>query len=151
LKRNGAQSGLEQEPTASLSPVKSALLPRGQETILLVEDEDGVRALTRYILQNGGYTVLEARDGAEALRLASTHAGRIHLLLSDVVMPRLSGRELAEHLRHSLPTLKVLFLSGYTDDEVMRHGILQAEVHFLQKPFSPAALAQKVREVLDSA
>jgi CheY-like chemotaxis protein len=125
-------------------------MPAGKETVLLVEDEDGVRALARHVLQVCGYTVLEARDGAEALRLAGQHSGRIDLLATDVVLPRKGGREVAERLTALWPGLKVLFLSGYTEDAVVRHGILEAQVAFLQKPFTPALLAAKVREVLDS-
>jgi PAS domain S-box-containing protein len=124
-------------------------LPRGSETVLLAEDEDGVRALVRQVLQAGGYAVLEARDGAEALGLAEQHRGRVDLLVTDVVMPGLDGRALAERLVGHYPGLKVLYLSGYTDDAVVRHGVRQEKVHFLQKPFSPADLARKVREVLD--
>jgi PAS domain S-box-containing protein len=122
---------------------------KGAETVLLVEDEESVRTLTRIILLGKGYTVLEASDGAEALSVAGRHEGPIHLLLSDVVMPILGGRELAERLVGLHPEMKVLFQSGYTDDAVVRHGVLQEKVHFLQKPYSPAALATKVREVLD--
>jgi two-component system cell cycle sensor histidine kinase/response regulator CckA len=93
---------------------------------------------------------VEACDGVEAVRIAGRQTGRIDLLLSDVVMPRMSGREVAERLRDMHPGVKVLFTSGYTDDAVVRHGILEAEVAFLQKPFSPASLAAKVREVLDA-
>jgi two-component system cell cycle sensor histidine kinase/response regulator CckA len=117
---------------------------------LLVEDEAAVRALIRVVLREGGYTVLEARHGGEALRLAEQHPGPIHLLLSDVVMPERGGRELADRLTGLRPDLKILYLSGYTDDAVLRHGVQEAEAALLQKPFTPDALALKVREVLDS-
>ena len=128
----------------------SKTMPKGSETILLVEDEDAVRSLTRYTLQMQGYAVLEAKDGEEALRVAEKHQGGFHLLVTDVVMPRMSGWRLAEQLAPTHPGLKVMFLSGYTDDAVVRHGIVEAEVAFLQKPFTPSALAQKVRDVLDA-
>jgi PAS domain S-box-containing protein len=140
---------LDQPATVERPQAAPAVPPRGEETVLLAEDEDAVRALVRHVLQGCGYTVLEGRDGAEALRVARRHQGPIALLVTDVVMPRLSGREVAERLTAMYPGLKVLFLSGYTDDAVMRHGIQEAEVHFLQKPFSPAALVRKVREVLE--
>jgi CheY-like chemotaxis protein len=138
------------EPAAlrKSEPGRSSL-PPGKETILLVEDEEGVRALTKHILKQCGYTVLEAKDGIEALRLAAHHDGRIHLLMTDVVMPHMGGREVAELMTAQWPQTKVLFLSGYTDDDTVRHGVREAEVSFLQKPFSPPALAQKVREVLE--
>jgi len=125
------------------------IMPTGDETLLLVEDDDGVRALARHVLQSLGYNLLEASDGREALRLAQSHGGPIHLVVSDVVMPHLGGRELAEKLDGVRPGLRVLFLSGYTDDAVIRHGILEADVAFLQKPFTPSALAEKVRAVLN--
>jgi two-component system, cell cycle sensor histidine kinase and response regulator CckA len=121
----------------------------GNETILLVEDEAQVRDLVRVVLRNEGYTILEAADGHEALQIASQHLGPIDLLVTDVVMPRLSGRQLAEQLSLTRRPLKVLFMSGYTDDAVVRHGLLTATVEFLAKPFSPLRLAAKVREVLD--
>jgi PAS domain S-box-containing protein len=122
--------------------------PRGSETVLLAEDEGVVRALARQVLESHGYTVLEAGDGRQALNLAGLHAGPVHLLVTDLVMPGAGGREVAERLRAQRPGLKVLYLSGYTDDAVVRHGVLEAEADFLQKPFTPAALARKVREVL---
>jgi PAS domain S-box-containing protein len=123
--------------------------PRGTETVLLVEDEDGVRLLTRHALAGCGYKVLDAGDGEEGLLLASRHDGPIHLLVTDVIMPGLGGLQVAERALALHPKLKVLFVSGYTDDAVMRQGVLAEQVHFLQKPFSPVALAFKVREVLD--
>jgi two-component system cell cycle sensor histidine kinase/response regulator CckA len=125
-------------------------MSRGSETVLLVEDEDGVRALSRRVLQGCGYNVLEARDGAEGVRVAEQHGGQIDLLVTDVVMPRMGGGEIARRLEALHPKLKVLFVSGYTDDAVVRHGILEAEVAFLHKPFTTAALANKVRSVLDA-
>jgi PAS domain S-box-containing protein len=127
-------------PTATLT---------GTETVLLVEDESAVREMTRKALQVNGYTVLEAADGAEAIRLCDRHEGPIDLVVSDVVMPRMGGRELAERLTALRPETRVLFVSGHTDDAVVRQGILQAEVAFLQKPFSMDALRLKVRTVLD--
>jgi CheY-like chemotaxis protein len=142
---------VEEEASPAESRPERGTASGGAETVLLVEDEDAVRALTRIVLEGQGYFVLEASDGAEALAVAGRHEGPIHLLLADVVMPVMGGRQLAERLLASHHELKVLFQSGYTDDAVVRHGILHEKVHFLQKPYSPAALAAKVREVLDSS
>jgi PAS domain S-box-containing protein len=122
---------------------------RGSETVLLVEDEGPVRLVAMLILEAQGYFVLEAADGADALRRAEEHAGRIDLLLTDVVMPGMNGSELADLLQERLGRLRVLFMSGYTDDAVFRHGLLHKDVPFLQKPFTPTTLTHKVREVLD--
>jgi PAS domain S-box-containing protein len=121
---------------------------RGTETILFVEDEQSVRELVRDYLVGAGYCMLEASDGTQALKVASTHPGPIHILITDVVMPHLSGPELAAKLASERPTLKVLFISGYTDDTVFRHGVLEGGVAFLQKPFNLKALGQKIRDVL---
>jgi PAS domain S-box-containing protein len=125
-------------------------LPGGSETILLVEDRDAVRIFARHVLRTGGYTVLEARDGEDALRTAQQYEGRIHLLMTDVVMPRTSGPQLAELLARDRPELRVLFVSGYADDAITRFGAPKAGHAFLQKPFNPVRLARKVREVLDT-
>jgi CheY-like chemotaxis protein len=123
-------------------------IPRGHEVILLVEDEEAVRSLARHVLQSCGYAVLEARDGREAIQIAEKQES-IDILVSDVVMPHLGGRQLAEKIAAVRPDCKVLVLSGYTNDAVVRHGGLEAEFAFLQKPFTPSALARKVRSVLD--
>ena len=121
----------------------------GSETILLVEDEDGVREFAARSLQELGYTVLKASGGSAAVELMVSRREKIDLLVTDVVMPELNGRQLAEILLKSIPELKIIFVSGYTDDSIVRHGVLQANVAFLQKPFTPNSLACKVREVLD--
>jgi nitrogen-specific signal transduction histidine kinase/CheY-like chemotaxis protein len=133
------------EPAAGLC----SSMPPGRETILLVEDEDAVRALARHILLSCGYTVLESSDGAEAVRLADTHDGPIHLLASDVVMPHMGGRDLAARMAARNPGLKVLFLSGYANDPAFRKAVSTTAVDFLQKPFAPQELAQRVRRLLD--
>jgi two-component system, cell cycle sensor histidine kinase and response regulator CckA len=140
-----AAKGPVEKPKKS-APGKSA---KGKETILLAEDEEAVRHVTARILETFGYRVLQARSGEEALSLAQNHPDTINLLLADVVMPGMSGRQLADALHARNPGLKVLFQSGYTDDAVLRHGVIQAEVAFLQKPFTPNALAKKVRQMLE--
>lgn len=121
----------------------------GSETILLVEDEDIVRGLARKILEQSGYRVLDARNGTEAIRISREHGKAIQLLLTDVVMPEISGKEIAERLTVLHPTIRVLFMSGYTDEAIVHHGVIDANVEFIQKPFTPMALARKVRAVLD--
>jgi CheY-like chemotaxis protein len=133
--------------------VRSAERPttlRGSETVLLVEDDDQVRAVARGILRRNGYHVLEANNGGEAMLLCESFARRIHLLISDVVMPHMSGPELARRLAQARPEMKVLCMSGYTDDSVVRHGVTDSDVAYLQKPITPESLTRKVREVLDA-
>jgi two-component system cell cycle sensor histidine kinase/response regulator CckA len=129
--------------------IKDITVPKkGTETILLVEDEAKVREFARHVLQEYGFTILVAGNAKDALRISTEYKGKIDLLLTDVVMPETGGRVLAEQLQPMHPGMKVLFMSGYTADGVVRHGILHEHVNFLQKPFSPLALAKKVREVL---
>ena len=127
----------------------SATPPAGNETVLLVEDDDGLRAFIRSTLEEYGYTVLEASHGKEALAFARAFARPIDLLLSDVVMPEMGGRALAEQLAALRPEARLIFMSGYTNDIIMRHGIMEAEVEFIQKPYTIVALLTKIRDVLD--
>lgn len=126
-------------------------LPRGDETILLVEDEESVRMLAREVLEDCGYTVLEAASGAEAIPMCQKHDCPIDLLITDVVMPQMGGAELAKRLTAIRPQMRVLYMSGYTDNAIVHHGVLDAGTNFIQKPFSLNALAQKVRELLDES
>ncbi len=139
------------EPAAG-APHPAPELPDGggSETILLVEDEEQVRKLTRSLLEKRGYTLLSASDGAEAIELARSHGERLDLLLTDVVMPGMNGRELYEELLRDHSEMKVLYMSGYTDNVIAHHGIIEEGVEFLQKPFSARMLAGRVREVLDT-
>lgn len=124
---------------------------QGTETVLLVEDEEVVREMATEILRDSGYHVLEAKHGQEAIKLERQHGGVIHLMLTDVVMPQMSGRELAEQLTPLRRDMKVLYMSGYTDDAIVHHGVLEEGTAFIGKPFTPSALARKVREMLDAA
>ncbi|MCK6624105.1 MAG: response regulator [Anaerolineae bacterium] len=139
-----------ESPATPLTPPPTQPAARaGTETILLVEDDEMVRHLVQRELQAEGYTVMEASSGDKALALVKQHEGEIDLLLTDVVMPYMSGRELAEQLKELYPQIKVLFISGYTSDSVVRRGLLTAEIEFLPKPFSLGKLASKIREVLE--
>nr|MBA4185212.1 response regulator [Acidobacteriota bacterium] len=128
----------------------SAEVPAGIETILLVEDEELVRNLSREILETCGYTVIEARNGLEAMEISENGNCKFDLLMTYVVMPEMGGRELAEILTEKLPNIQILFTSGYTDDAIVRHGVIEADTNFIQKPFTFDALARKVRELLDA-
>jgi CheY-like chemotaxis protein len=122
---------------------------RASETLLIVEDEEGVRGLLREVLAGEGYRVLEAPSGGEALEVCREYEGDIRMTLTDVVMPGMSGREIAEHASRLRPGMKVIFMSGHTDESIVRHGVLDPGVHFLEKPFTPDALLDKARRVLD--
>jgi hypothetical protein len=140
---------VEAAATVDLPATAPEAAPRGSETVLLVEDEPALRAVARRVLQRQGYAVLEAAHGDAALALVATHQGPLDLLVTDVVMPGLSGRDLADRLTAARPDLRVLFVSGYSGEALAHHGILDPDLAYLEKPFSPDALAIKVREVLD--
>ena len=123
----------------------------GTETILLVEDEPTILRMTRMMLERKGYSVLPAATPGEAIDLAKTHADKIHLLMSDVVMPEMNGRDLAGQITALYPDIRLLFMSGYTADVIAHHGVLDDGVAFIQKPFSMADMTAKVRDVLDTA
>jgi CheY-like chemotaxis protein len=142
-----------EDPVEQLETIQSPALQtqRGWETILLVEDEEAVRELIRTVLTEYGYDVLPARDPEHAIKLAKSYARDIHMLLTDVVMPGMSGRELANSVSLRRPGIRVLFMSGYTDNVITTGGMLEKGLAFLQKPFSPGILVNKVREVLTPA
>jgi CheY-like chemotaxis protein len=132
------------------SPAPQSPSPRGTETILLVEDDELVRKLSFDVLTNQGYTVLEAQDGREALDMYQGYQGHIDLLLTDVVMPKMNGTELAEKIRKICPDIPVLFMSGYTENAIVHNGILKSGVNFVHKPVTPQILSVTIRKLLDS-
>jgi PAS domain S-box-containing protein len=132
------------------APAEAPEVTAGTETVLLVEDEDAVRALSRVVLQASGYQVIEARNGIDAIRLAEGYAGPIDMLVTDLVMPQVGGRQLADHLLRVMPGMRVLFISGYTDETVLSEGGLAVGLAFLQKPFRPIELVRRVRATLDA-
>jgi len=134
------------EPPKVKIPITASF--RGEETILLVEDEGVLRSLLAKFLRLYGYTVLEARHGGEALLTCERHQGPIHVMVTDVVMPQMSGRELADRLTPLRPEMKILYMSGYTEDALVQHGVADLSVAFLQKPFRPIELARRVHAVL---
>jgi CheY-like chemotaxis protein len=136
-------------PGAGDNASSSQELPGGEETIIVAEAEDGVRAWISRVLRECGYTVLEARHGSEALELFAEHADTVRLVLTDVVMPGADGREVGERMAIRAPEIPVLYMSAYTDDEIVRRRLLAPHIKLLQKPFSPAVLAERVRAALD--
>jgi CheY-like chemotaxis protein len=142
-----AEAGACQAPSVGVP----AVAPKGSATVLVVEDQEGVRRFTVEVLRNLGYQVLEASDGPSALEASQRHPGIIHLLLTDLVMPGMNGRELSEKLRRQRPEMRVLFMSGYTDEVLGQHGVLEPHQACLTKPFSSSALASKVEERLQQA
>ena len=144
---------LPREPgdaVATQRPARAVTSAAGSETILVVEDDDAVRKLAARILGAAGYTVLVASSGGEALQALEHHQGRVHLLLTDVVMPQMGGRDLAQKVTADRPDLRVLYMSGYTDDAIVHHGVLDPDTHFVGKPLNAVDLTRKVREVLDA-
>ena len=156
MKQSGGNIWVYSEPGTGTTfkvylPLVHDVADTAEPELLVVEDEDDVRALACEVLATYGYAVLQARTPAEALLTAERHPGPVQLLLADVPMPGMSGRMLAEHLAPLRPEMKVLYMSGYTDDAIVHHGTLDAGTPFIQKPFIPDALAGTVRRVLDTA
>jgi two-component system cell cycle sensor histidine kinase/response regulator CckA len=141
---------VEDKAATESEAVVVPMIKRGSETVMLVEDEDMVRKLASELLVDAGYIVLEANGGEEAIKLCKQHSEPIDLLITDVVMPKMSGKQVAEQLLALHPETKVLFMSGYTDEAIVHHGVVDSNIAFIQKPFSERALAHKIREVLDS-
>jgi len=139
----------EEESTGKEQTLTKSL--RGSETVLVAEDDDSVQDVAQRTLQRYGYNGLSAQSGEEALRVSDQIDGPIHLLLTDVIMPGMSGHELGKRLQSARPEIKVVYMSGYTDNAISHHGVLDPAVHFMEKPFSPEGLARKVREVLDAS
>jgi CheY-like chemotaxis protein len=137
------------EPRSKRPRPKAKTAPRGIETILLVEDEESVRHIASKILKAKGYEILSAENGEKALEVLRAHTGAIHLLLSDIVMPGMNGKQLALEAGKLRPGLRTLFISGYTNEVVSKHGVLESGTDLLLKPFTPESLASKVREILD--
>jgi CheY-like chemotaxis protein len=148
LPRDVAATGPAISP---LTRTRSPTRPVGSETVFVVEDEAALLKVARRTLEAAGYTVLSAANGSEALQVFAQHPGEVHLLLTDVVMPRMGGRALAEQVAKARPSLKVLYMSGYTDDAIVHHGVLDAGTAFIGKPFTAVELTRKVREVLGEA
>jgi len=141
---------VDQDAETAEGEAELQVIPSGSETVLIVEDEDQVRAILKQVLEDQGYQVLAAANGAEALAISENLDLAINLMITDVVMPHMSGRELAERMKELRPDLPVLFMSGYTDDAMVHHGLLDEKLNFIQKPFDSAGVARKVREVLDT-
>jgi CheY-like chemotaxis protein len=137
------------EDAEAKAQAEAFVMPRGAETVLIAEDDDAIRKLLVDILEPLGYRVITADSGMEALRVAETAGGGVDILLTDVVMPGMSGKELAQRFQTIDPGIKVLFMSGYTEEVIIRHGVEQAGVSFIQKPLIPNKLVRKLREVLD--
>ena len=142
---------------SALSDEQTVFKPRhikqavGQKTILVVEDDNSVRSLVKRVLENSGYRVITASNGDEAVKECERNADKIDLLLTDVIMPRMNGRELTERIKKDHPQMHVLFMSGYTDNAIANHGVLESGVNFIGKPFAAADLSEKVQEILGSA